>query len=242
MNNDFEELDFQQTPLGDISLRRRIEPRLNGKVLYEVKLDDEFLMSSLFTEAEIQLANLALAGFEQESLDVVVGGLGLGYTALAALANPAVRSLVVIEVMQPVIDWHLNRLVPLGGQLVSNPRCKIVRGDFFELAATGKLGFGGTENAERVHAVLLDIDHSPAHWLNPGNSTFYSAEGLARLAASLLPSGVFGLWSNDAPDPAFTERLNSVFVSSEAHVVAFANPYTGSESANTVYIGRKAAG
>ena len=50
---DFEELDFQQTPLGDISLRRRSEPRPDGKILYEVKLGEEFLMSSLFTEAEI---------------------------------------------------------------------------------------------------------------------------------------------------------------------------------------------
>jgi len=57
----FEELDYQKTPLGDISLRRRSEPRLNGKILYEVKLNDDFLMSSLFTEAEIQLTRLGLA-------------------------------------------------------------------------------------------------------------------------------------------------------------------------------------
>ncbi len=81
----FEELDFQKTPLGEISLRRRSEPRLDGKILYEVKLGDDFLMSSLFTDAEIQLSRLGLAALDGSELDIVVGGLGLGYTAVASL-------------------------------------------------------------------------------------------------------------------------------------------------------------
>ena len=80
----FEELDYRETPLGPISLRRRSEPRLNGKVLYEVKLGEEFLMSSLFVEAEEQLATLALQSLDTQKLDGVVGGLGLGYTAAKA--------------------------------------------------------------------------------------------------------------------------------------------------------------
>ena len=93
MSYEFTELDFQQTPHGEISLRRRAEPRLDGKILYEVKLGDEFLMSSLFTEAEEQLATMGLATIAGEDLDVVIGGLGLGYTARAALQFPNVRSL-----------------------------------------------------------------------------------------------------------------------------------------------------
>ncbi len=85
MKVEFEELDFQETPLGDISLRRRSELKLAGKIVYEVKLGDEFLMSSLFTDGEIQLAQLGLAALEGSDLDIVVGGLGLGYTAAAAL-------------------------------------------------------------------------------------------------------------------------------------------------------------
>ncbi len=104
MTVEFEELDFQETPLGDISLRRRSELRLAGKIVYEVKLGDEFLMSSLFTDAEIQLARLGLAALEGPDLDIVVGGLGLGYTAAAVLEDPSVASLMVIEVMEPVID------------------------------------------------------------------------------------------------------------------------------------------
>ncbi|MBE0635960.1 spermidine synthase, partial [Candidatus Bipolaricaulota bacterium] len=93
MKPTFEELDFQETPLGDISLRRRADPRLEGKILYEVKLGDEFLMSSLCTESERQLARLGLGALEGGDWDVVVGGLGLGYTAAAVLENTSVRSL-----------------------------------------------------------------------------------------------------------------------------------------------------
>jgi len=240
MTFEFEELDYQQTPLGDISLRRRSEPRLEGKILYEVKLGDEFLMSSLFTEAEIQLARLGLAELGDTDLDIVVGGLGLGYTAVAALENPSIRSLTVIEVMQPVIDWHRRGLVPLGKALVSDPRCTLVHADFFDLASSSGMGFDRSDANRRVHAVLLDIDHSPSHWLNPGNSAFYTPQGLRNLAEKLHPGGVFGLWSNDPPDAGFTRLLDSVFQSSEAHVVTFPNPYRGGESTNTVYLARKA--
>ena len=238
MSFTFEELDFQQTPLGEISLRRRAEPRLDGEILYEVKLGDEFLMSSLFTEAEIQLATLGLAALEGTDLDVIVGGLGLGYTAAATLDNPAVRSLRVIDVMQAVIDWHQKGLVPLGKKLTTDPRCSLIHADFFELASSNSASFDPTVPDQQVHAVLLDIDHSPSHWLNPGNQSFYSKTGLQRLASKLLPGGIFGLWSNDPPDSAFMELLNSVFAESESHIVRFPNPYTQGESSNTVYLAR----
>lgn len=86
----FEEIDWQPTPIGEISLRRRRHP-VSGDDVYEVKLGDEFLMSSLFTTGEIALTELALAQLpdsELPGLDVAVGGLGLGYTAQAALDDP----------------------------------------------------------------------------------------------------------------------------------------------------------
>jgi len=237
---DFEELDYQQTPLGDISLRRRSEPRLDGKILYEVRLGEEFLMSSLFTEAEVQLARLGLAELDGGGLDIVVGGLGLGYTAVAVLENPSVRSLAVIEVMAPVIDWHRRGLVPLGSRLVSDARCSLVHADFFELASASSTGFDGLGTIKPVDAVLLDIDHSPSHWLNPANSTFYSQQGLEKLAGKIHSGGIFGLWSNDPPESEFLGLLDKVFESARAHIVNFPNPYTGGESSNTVYLARKA--
>ena len=237
--SEFAELDYQETPLGAISLRRRSEPRLGGKVLYEVKLGDEFLMSSLFVEAEEELAALALQSLNAEELDVVVGGLGLGYTAAKVLENETVRSLLVIETMAPVISWHRLGLVPLGDKLALDSRCSLVHGDFFELA--GSSGGFDLDNPGRLfHAVLLDIDHSPSHWLDTGNSAFYTGAGLTALAASLHPGGVFGLWSNDPPDEAFSSLLNEVFASAEFHLVTFPNPYTGGQSSNTIYLAYRA--
>lgn len=238
---DFEELDYQQTPLGELSLRRRAEPRLEGKILYEVKLGEEFLMSSLFPEAEIQLAKLGLAAIEGTELDVVVGGLGLGYTAVATLEEPRVKSLRVIDVMAPVIDWHRRGLVPLGKQLSTDPRCQLVHADFFELASSTDGGFDRDNPGQLVHAVLLDIDHTPSFWLNPANSAFYTEQGLGRLADKLHPGGVFGLWSDDPPDDGFIQLLDSVFESAKSHIVNFPNPYTGGESSNTVYLAHKKA-
>lgn len=235
----FEELDFQQTSLGDISLRRRSEPRLAGKILYEVKLGDEFLMSSLFTDAEIQLAKIGLARLHGEKLDIVVGGLGLGYTAVAVLEDQRVNTLDVIEVMAPVIEWHQKNLVPLGDILTSDPRCRLVEADFFKLASRADCGFNIADPYRLAHAILLDIDHSPSHWLNQGNSSFYCEKRLLTLASKLHHGGIFGLWSNDPPDLEFTRLLESVFAYSKAHTIRFDNPYSGNDATNTVYIAGK---
>lgn len=240
MTLDFEELDYQQTPLGEISLRRRAEPRLDGKILYEVKLNEDFLMSSLFTEAEVQLSRLGLAALPAADWDIVVGGLGLGYTAVAVLENPSVRSLTVIDVMEPVIDWHRRGLVPLGKQLTADARCSLVLADFFTVAAAAGGGFATAVPIPLVHAILLDIDHSPRNWLNPGNGDFYTEQGLHHLNDKLHPGGIFGLWSDDPHDEEFIRLLDSVFAAAESHVVNFPNPYTGGESSNTVYLAHKA--
>lgn len=88
-------------------------------------------MSSLFTASEIALARLGLAPLRDDgALDVVVGGLGLGYTAQAVLKHSAVRSLVVVEMLEAVIDWHREGLLPLGPELTADPRCRFVGGGF----------------------------------------------------------------------------------------------------------------
>lgn len=238
MNVVFEELDYRITALGALSLRRRSEPMLEGAIVYEVKLDDAFLMSSLFTDAERGLATLALDALDHSDWDVVVGGLGLGYTAAAVLECASVRSLAVIERLEPVIGWHRRGLVPEAGRLVSDPRCTLVHADFFERAARPGADFGAGGPGP-AHAVLLDIDHSPRHWLDAKHAAFYSPEGLGNVARRLHPGGVFGLWSNERPDDAFTAMLGRAFESAESHVIAFANPYTGGESSSTVYLAKR---
>lgn len=231
----FTELDRRRTPLGDLSLRRRREPT-SGQEIYEVKLGDEYLMSSMFVEAEVELARIALAAVpDRPTLDVVVGGLGLGYTARTVLEDPRVRELVVVDALAEVIEWHLDGLVPLGPGLTGDPRSRMVHGDFFALVAGDRALDGGAPR--RFDVIAVDIDHSPRHVLNAGHSAFYTPDGLGRLRTHLVPGGAFALWSNDPPDADFLARLALVFPDATARVVGFPNPLQGREATNTVYLG-----
>ena len=230
----FEELDYQQTPMGELILQRRTILALNNAEAYEVRLNNEYLMSSLFHEAEEVMSDLALAELSGDGWEVVVGGLGLGYTAASALKYPRVGRLIVVEALEPVIDWHRRGLVPNGKQLSEDSRCVFLHADFFALAR-GE-GFAPGSPHHRFDAVLLDIDHAPDFLLNPAHADFYTEAGLQRLKNLLKPGGVFALWSNDPVDPGFLGRLQAVFDRAEGHLVPFENPLIQSTSSNSVYI------
>src|SRR2546423_14397148 len=154
MSRDFEELDYRKTALGELILRRRRMLSLGGIDGYEVKLGGAFLMSSLFHEVEEALAHLGLGELEGDRWDVVVGGLGLGYTAVAALEHREVASLLVVDALEPVIEWHQQGLVPLGRKITGDPRTKMVLADFFKLAQSED-GFDPQLPGRKFHAVLL---------------------------------------------------------------------------------------
>ncbi|MCU1681971.1 MAG: Spermidine synthase [Amycolatopsis sp.] len=236
MNARFEELDFRPTPMGELVLRRRWDLTFDREV-YEIKLDDDFLMSSLFTVAEEEMGRLALAELTGSGLDVVVGGLGLGYTAKTVLESAEVNSLTVIDALGEVIEWHRSGLIPSGAPLLSDPRCTLVHGDFFAMVQSDS-GLDPTSPGRRFHAIVVDIDHSPSHWLNPGHAAFYEPAGLRHLAASLHPGGVFALWSNDPPDDTFTAALTESFTDVRAQVVSFDNPLQNRKATNTVYLAK----
>lgn len=241
MKKPFEELDYSGTPLGELILRRRTIPMLDDVEVHEIILNGEFLMSSLFHVVEEALADLGLEAIRTaSSFEVVVGGLGLGYTAAAALKNPAVRELMVVDFLEPVIRWHRTGMVPLGAGLSADARTRFVEGDFFALAADPARGFDLASPGRKFHAVLLDIDHTPQHWLNPRHAFFYNAEGLRTLRSHLHPGGVFAMWSDESPDDSFLSVLREVFSVVEAQVVSFPNPIRGGESTGTVYVAVKA--
>ena len=237
MSSHFEELDYRSTPIGALSLRRRREPKLAVDV-FEIKLGEEFLMSSLFTASEIALARLGLAPLAGDTLDVVVGGLGLGYTAKAVLEEQKVRSLLVVEALDAVIDWHKKGLLPLGPALAGDSRCRFLHADFFALAASGT-GFDPDVPGRLFDAILVDIDHSPEFLLDERNAAFYRPEGLSRLAIHLRPGGVFGLWSNELPDAQFVARLRHVFGYARAEPVTFHNPLQDHSFTQTVYLAQR---
>jgi spermidine synthase len=151
-----------------------------------------------------------------------------------------VRSLVVVDALPEVIEWHQQGLIPLGLQLSGDPRCRLVHGDFFAMSHSSH-GFDPDAPRRRFDAVLVDIDHSPTNLLHPRHAALYTPEGLQRLAEHLHPGGVFALWSNDPPDDAFSAVLGSSFATFAAHVVNFENAQGDRDASNTVYVGVKAA-
>jgi spermidine synthase len=230
----FEELDWQNTRMGELTLRMRTDPATDD-VIFEVKLGDEYLMSSLFTVAEEELATLGLAAATGADLDVLVGGLGLGYTAATALADDRVRRLDVIDALPAVIGWHEKELLPVSPLLMRDPRTTLVHDDFFGVVRRQPQPAGA-----RYDVILLDVDHSPRHTLDPSHADLYTPSGLESLTRHLRPRGVFALWSDDPPDEAFATTVASVFGTSTAHVVEFDNRLTGGTSSNTVYVAVRA--
>ncbi len=237
----FEELDFRPTPMGALILRRRRD-LARAVDVFEIKLGDDFLMTSLHTASEIALGALGLAPLAgKNDLAVIVGGLGLGHTAKAVLDNRAVGSLVVVDALDAVIDWHKEGLLPLSDTLTGDPRCQLLHADFFDLASKAPGAFALANARCQADAILVDIDHAPDNLLSPSHAGFYTPAGLQALGAHLAPGGVFGLWSNDPPDDAFVAVLDAVFASPEAHVVRFANAAGDGEVSCTVYLARKPA-
>ena len=234
MSARFEELGWRQTPMGVISLRRRFDLMVRADV-YEVKLDDEYVMSSLFTVAERELARLGLARTPGTDLDVIIRGLGLGYTAREALRCPRIRTLTVIEYSDAVIDWHERDLLPDTAGLAADSRVALVCADFFA-AATDVVGFDPEHPGRTYDAILLDIDHSPRYVLHRPHADFYTYDGLQAASAHLASGGAFAMWSDDPPDDEFSSVLETVFTDVEAQQIWFDNPLTRGRSAATIYL------
>ena len=237
MQLNFEELDYQHTPLGELILQKRNAVEADGREIVEVKLNQEYLMSSLFYEGEIALTRLGLDALKGDSWDVVVGGLGLGFTAAEAMKSNRVSRMVVVEALAPVIEWHEKELVPNGKTLTDDPRCIYHNADFFALART--TGFDPDKPNHQFDAILLDIDHTPGELLNPSHSDFYTEEGIKRLSDFIKTGGVFALWSNEAPDDDFMRILSTAFSDVEGHIVEFPNPVQNNTAINGVYVAVK---
>ncbi|MFT4541123.1 MAG: spermidine synthase [Planctomycetota bacterium] len=224
----YEELDVRQTKLGELILRRRVPISMPDTWVYEVKLDERFLMSSLVHDSEDELARFSLNRLVGKDWRVLVGGLGLGYTAAAAMQSSRVESIEVIELLPEVIEWHERELVPLAAKLRADERLRVVQGDCFDWIRNGT---GGAYDA-----VLIDIDDSPEHLLSPDHGSFYTKEGLTDARRSVRAGGVFALWTAGNLLPEFQERLQSVFGNAIAEEVTFHNPLHNHDDLNTIYV------
>ena len=225
----FEVLDIQDTDLGELCLRRRELVSRPGMIITEVTLDHGFLMSSYHTESERRLAEVALEMHEGQDLSVLVGGLGLGFTAQAALASSRVARVEVVELLDPVIAWLDKGWLPTGEALSADPRLEIIQGDVYARL------LGPAQ--QRFDLILIDVDHAPEEPLDPGSAPFYTADGLGAVAQHLSPGGVLAVWSTD-PSPAFEDDLRSVFGQVEIEIVRWWNDLIDVDKEDTLFTAR----
>ena len=228
----YEELDRSPSVLGEVVLSRRRLPGRGEECAFEVKVGGALLMSSLVTDSERALATLALGPRAGAPTRVLVGGLGLGFTAAEALATPGVTEVEVVDLLPQVLRWHREHLVPLGRSLTRDPRCRLVEGDVF-----ARLAAPPAPRAPRWDAVLLDVDHAPESLLRPAHGAFYAEAGLRQAARHLAPGGVLAIWSALAPEEGFRARLQRVFPRATAEAVSFWNANNDAEEVNAVYLG-----
>lgn len=230
----FQVLDWQETPLGPLCLRRRELLARPGVFVTEVTLDHEMLMSSLHTASEEALATKALALHDGAGLRVLVGGLGLGYTARAALASERVAKVRVVEYLPAVIGWLEAGLIPLAPALREEPRLEVAQGDVYGLLL-------GPPEPVGWDLILIDVDHSPDEPLGSTSRAFYEAPGLARVARHLAPRGVLAVWSAGDDDPEFAAALRATFPEVAVERVRWTNELQdeGREVEDVLFLARR---
>jgi spermidine synthase len=243
-------LDYESTPLGTLCLRRRELVSRPGTIVTEVTLDHEFLMSSYLTESERALARIGLEKVSDHiegKLNVLVGGLGLGYTANECLKSARVASVEVVEFLPQVIGWLDRGLIPLAGQLAGDGRLNVTHGDVYARVAeegvdSSKPGQNPIDQgtAERFDLIVIDVDHSPQDVLGDQSHGFYTREGLRRTREQLTVGGVLGVWSY-AEDTPLLANLKQELVDVDVQQVTVWNDLIDVEQTDWLFFGRREA-
>ena len=177
---------------GEVALRRR------GDVT-ELVVDGVFAMDDVDTSTERALATETLRRCRGEQLRVLVGGLGLGWTAATALAEPRVAAVEVVELQEALVGWARDGLLP-GLPVLPADRLTLRTADVADALADGP---------GRWDAVLLDVDNGPAFLVHQTNAGLYAERGLTTALAALRPGGVLAIWSSD-PVPELADRLSAL--------------------------------
>ena len=222
-------LAYEESPIGMICLRRRELVASPGTIVTEITLDHMLLMSSHHTASERALSSSALLRHDGEGLRVLIGGLGLGYTAHEVLKSNAVSNVQVIEMLPQVVDWMRKGLVPLSDELNGDPRCEVVQADVYAML--------DGPPSQLFDLILIDVDHSPEEMLGEDNAGFYTESGLRRAKRHLAPGGILGVWSYAESSP-FATALRSVFDRVDVEEVGFQNDITEEAESNWVFFAR----
>ena len=190
-------LDQVDTPEGVLELRRR------GERDFLITVGDRVLMNSANHRSEAALGELAcrhLAG--QPASQVLVGGLGMGFTLRAVLdALPGAARVMVAELNPVVVGWCRGPLGELTGHAVGDPRVTVVLAD---VAAV----IGGAAAEPRFDAIVLDLYQGPCASDHPHSHPLYGRRVVDAARVALNPGGVLAVWGEDH-DPGFTKRLEA---------------------------------
>jgi spermidine synthase len=185
-------LDRRSTPHGELLLRRVDDA-------FELIANGVFLMDSRDGRSERELVRRALV--ESGAADVLIGGLGFGFSAAEALSSPEVRTVTVVEIEESIVDWAGGALRQVTGLDLDDARLEVLVDDFAAYLA---------RTDYRVDAICLDVDNGPDWLVHEANAHLYTREGLAELRARLRPGGRLTVWSH-APAAALLADLEAVF-------------------------------
>lgn len=166
---------------------------------FSIMLGANELMNSRLSGSEQALAKLScqrIAGHHQPR--ILIGGLGMGFTLRAALAELGKDAgIVVAELVPAVVAWARGPMADVFGGCLDEPRVAIQETDVGQLIRSGPAAWD---------AILLDVDNGPEGIVHKGNDALYSLAGLGAARAALKPGGVLAVWSQ-GPDGGFTRRL-----------------------------------
>ena len=189
-----------ETSRGEVVLRARHEADGTPPVL-ELRVNGVFVMDTRETTSEEQLATVAL-GVVDTPARVLVGGLGLGYTAHAVLGDGRVEHLVVVEVEESLVGWMRDGTVPHGPSYLADERLTVVTADIRTAVAEAA--------PASYDLVLLDVDNGPGHLVHEANAAVYGTGFLRAVADVLRPGGAVVVWSADEA-PRLAEGLAAVY-------------------------------
>ena len=193
------------SPHGELVLRTRPARDGAGEVV-ELRANGLFVMDTEETTSEVALAAAALALLPRDARDlhVLVGGLGLGFTATAVLDDARVGCCTVAELEPALVGWLRDGTVPHGPALLADPRLEVVVGDVADLLR------GGPAGGPRFDLVLLDVDNGPDNLVHQANAALYEPPLLAAARGVLRPGGVLVVWSA-ARSPALDAALRAAY-------------------------------
>ena len=190
-----------QTPRGELALRRVGEH-------FEIISNGVFLTDTRDGRSEQLLATAALAAHHAPQ-HVLVGGLGVGFTVAAALAEERVASVTVVEVEPAIVEWHRSLLAPFSAGALDDPRVVVQVTDLIDYL----------ESIDEAYDVIcLDVDNGPDWTVTERNTLLYSAAGTSLLRGRLRPGGVLATWSAHFV-PAYVAVLRAQFDNVDIHEV-----------------------